>query len=170
MANPLSDPALADPMFRELRRRHPDVDVVLLPAPDPAAHPPLAGPGQVRALRAHMDAVLGAVGGRLGLEPEEPVRLWWPQAHPLCHRRVVRSAFRDEGRRTPVELLRETADALVALGWDTRPSADRSPRLRAVAGPVELVARATPDALAVRLTSEPLWAADETLEDGEVAP
>lgn len=157
-------------MFGELRRRHPDVDIVLLPSPDPGDHPPLAGPGQVRALAAHVDAVLSAVAGQLGLRPDQTVGLWWQQAHPLCHRRVVRASFTDEtGDRTPVVLLRDAADALSALGWEVRPAADRSPRLRALAGPVELVAEATPAALAVRLTSEPVWAAAETFQDAGVA-
>lgn len=170
MADPTNDAALADPMFSEVRRRHPDVDVVLLPSPEPGAHPPLAGPGQVRALRSHVDAVLTTLSGHLALEPDQTVRLWWQQAHPLCHRRVVRAGFGDPtGERTPVDLLREAADALVALGWDARPAADGSTRLRATAKPVELVAEATPVALAVRLTSEPLWAALEDLEDTESA-
>lgn len=170
MVDPSKDPAPTDPMFAELRRRHPDVEVVLLPSPTPADHPPLAGPGQVRALRSHVDAVLAALSTDLGLDADRTVRLWWQQAHPLCHRRVVRAGFTDEtGGRAPVDLLRAAGDALVALGWDARPAADGSPRLRAVAGPVEVVAEATPVALAVRLTSEPVWAAPEALEGAEAA-
>ena len=170
MTDPALDPPPPDPMLGELRRRHPDLDVVLLPAPAPAAHPPLAGTGRVRGLRAHLDAVLATLAGDLGLAPEEVVRLWWEQAHPLCHRRVVRAGFADtDGRRTPVDLLRQVADALVALGWDVRPAADGAPRLRAVAGPVEAVAAATPSALSLRLTSEPVWSAPEAREDGEPA-
>lgn len=169
MTDPTSDPALTDPMYGELRRRHPDVDLVVLPSATPDDHPPLAGPGQVRALRSHVDAVLTALSGQLGLEPEGAVRLWWQQAHPLCHRRVVRAELVDAAGGPPTQLLRRTADALVALGWDARPAADGSPRLRAVAGPVEVVAEATPTALAVRLTSEPVWAAREALADGEAA-
>ena len=40
---PLSDP-LADPFFDVLRRRHPDVDVVLLPPVAPPAVPPVGVP------------------------------------------------------------------------------------------------------------------------------
>lgn len=170
MADPTSDPALADPMFHELRRRHPDVDVVLLPAPEPDSHPPLASTGQVRALRAHVDAVLATLSRRLGVQPRESLGLWWQQAHPLAHRRVVRAAFvSGSPDRPPSDLLRTVADELVALGWETRPAADGSPRVRAVADPVEVVAEATGSALAVRLTSTPLWVAPQALADDEAA-
>lgn len=43
---PLSDP-LGDPFFDVLRRRHPDVDVVLLPPVGPPAVPPAAVPPAV---------------------------------------------------------------------------------------------------------------------------
>ena len=62
MASLPPDPALADPMMRELRERHPEVDVVLLPPVAPLDEPS-ATAAQCLARTRHADRVLAT---RLG--------------------------------------------------------------------------------------------------------
>ena len=44
---------------------------------------------------------------------------------------------------------------LASYGWDARPAADGSHRIRAVAGPLELVATANPTSLGLTFTTAP---------------
>lgn len=164
MPQPSPDPALADPFFRPLRLAHPDVDIVLLPPPG-AVGPGLApaGPGQVRALRRHAAAVLDALVSRLGRDASDVGGYWWTQAHPDVHRWVLTASFADLGPGGGVALLRRIGDTLLDLGWDARPAADGRPRLRGVAGPVELVASAYDDAVAVTITTDAVHAPADVL-------
>lgn len=158
-----SDPALDDPLFRELRRRHPDVDIALLP-PQQTTPPPLpqAAEGACRAVQQHSRAVLASVAAQLGLEAGSRVDFWWQQRHPLVHRWASRTDFPRLGGHG-VESLRTLGNILLDLGWDARPVGDDPPRLRAVAGSFELIATGRPDVLTVEVLSEPLHLTPDVL-------
>lgn len=159
MPQPTPDPALADPFFRPLRLAHPDVDIVILPPPGAVGHAlPPAGPGHGRALRRHATAVLDALGSRVGRQPSDVRSYWWTQAHPGVRRWVLTASFSELGPGGGVALLRRVGDTLLALGWDARPAAGGRPRLRAVAGPLELVASASGDAVSVTVTTDAVHA------------
>jgi hypothetical protein len=149
------DPALVDPMMRELRERHPDVDIVLLPPVQPL-DAPAATTAQCQARMLHADRVLATLSERLGREPTARADYWWSQDHPDVRRWVTAAAYGDLDDEGPVPLLRRLANTLVHLGWEPRPAADGSPRVRGVAGPFELVAEATEEAVSVTITSDPL--------------
>ena len=155
MASLPADPALADPMMRELRERHPDVDIVLLPPVRPLDEP-AATAAQCRARTQHAARVLATLTERLGHEPTARVDHWWSQDHPEVRRWVTAASYGDLGDEGAIPLLRRLADTLVDLGWDPRPAADGSPRVRGEAGPFELVAEATRDTVSVRITSDAL--------------
>lgn len=145
-----TDPAITDPFFRALRQRHPDVDVVMLP-PQPTTPPglPAAGVEDCLASAHHVDEVLGSLLVRLEGQPGRRLAFWWEQDHPLVRRRVAAATL--TGLEDGVEALRRLGDALLELGWDTRPVGDDPPRLRAVAGPVEVRASAGGDRLSVEV-------------------
>jgi hypothetical protein len=155
MASLPPDPALADPMMRALRERHPDVDIVLLPPVPPLDEPP-ATPAQCRSRMQHADRVLATLTERLAVEPTARTDYWWGQDHPEVRRWVTSASWGETGEEGAVPLLRRLADTLVHLGWEPRPAADGSPRVRGEAGPFELVAEATTDAVSVTITSDPL--------------
>jgi hypothetical protein len=100
--------------------------------------------------------VLATLSERLEHQPTARVDHWWSQAHPEVRRWVTAASYGDLGDEGAVPLLRRLADTLVHLGWDPRPAADGSPRVRGVAGPFELVAEAHGDAVSVSITSDPL--------------
>lgn len=168
----------ADPMMRVLRERHPDVDIVLLPPQDlaPPAVPPTPG-GACRALQRHTLAVADTLADRVGHEPAHRLGFWWPQSHPLVHRWVVRVDF-TVADGSGVELLREVSRTLLGLGWDARPAADGSARMRALSGPLELLAEATAEHVQVSVMTAPLHieapvmsTLDQHLDDAaQVAP
>jgi hypothetical protein len=149
------DPALADPMMRELRERHPDVDIVLLPPVHPLDEP-VATAAQCRSRMQHADRVLTTLSERLDREPTARADYWWGQDHPEVRRWVTAAAYSDLGDEGAVPLLRRLANTLVQLGWDPRPAADGSRRVRGVAGPFELIAEARGDAVSLSITSDPL--------------
>jgi hypothetical protein len=155
MASLPPDPALADPMMRALRERHPDVDIVLLPPVRPLDEPP-ATPAQCRSRMEHADRVLATLTERLDREPTARADYWWGQDHPEVRRWVTSAAYGDLGDGGAIPFLRRLATNLVSLGWEPRPAADGSPRVRGVAGPFELVAQATADAVSVTITGDPL--------------
>ncbi|PUA79020.1 hypothetical protein [Nocardioides currus] len=151
------DAVAADPMMRVLRERHPDVDIVLLPPVEPILDRPSATWAQCRALQHHADTVLATLSLNLGHEPATRVDYWWSQAHPEVRRWVTAASYADLGDDGARALLRALGNLLVRLGWEPRPAADGSPRLRGVAGPFELIASAADDAVSVNITSDPLY-------------
>lgn len=150
------DLVAADPMMRTLRERHPDVNIVLLPPVEPITDRPSATPAQCRALQQHADTVLATVSRGAEREPSTRVDYWWSQNHPEVRRWVTAASYADLGDGA-VPMLRSVGNLLVRLGWEPRPAADGSPRLRGVAGPFELVASAVGDTVSITLTSDPLY-------------
>lgn len=155
--DPAEDRVAADPMMRTLRERHPDVNIVLLPPVEPILDRPSATPAQCRAVQHHADTVLATVSLNLEREPTSRVDYWWSQSHPEMRRWVTAASYGDLGAEGALPLLRTLGNLLARLGWEPRPAADGSPRVRGVAGPFELIASATGDAVSVNITSEPLY-------------
>ncbi len=147
----------ADPMMRIVRERHPDVNIVLLPAVQPIVDQPSATMAQCRSVQQHAAAVLATVSLKLGREPSTRVDYWWSQDHPELRRWVSAASYAGLGDEGAVSLLRALADLLVRLGWDPRPAADGSAQVRGVAGPFELIASADGPVVSINLTSDPLY-------------
>lgn len=132
------DPALADPMLRVLRERHPEVDVVVLPGPvPPAPDSPRVDPAGLTAMAARLDEQVGDLLAALSREPgwtgaerfsrwhtDEWGRQWYESGA------VVGGLAEGDA----VALLRATGAALVALGWRARPVPGDRPRLEAARG------------------------------------
>lgn len=158
------DLVAADPMMRTLRERHPDVNIVLLPPVEPILDRPSATPAQCRALQQHADTVLATLSRDVGHEPSTRVDHWWSQSHPEVRRWVTAASYTDLGDGA-LPILRSLGNLLVRLGWEPRPAADGSPRLRGVAGPFELIASAVGDAVSVNITSDPLHIPADLYDD-----
>lgn len=157
MAMDPEDPVTADPMMQIVRERHPDVNIVLLPPVEPILDRPSATPAQCRALQRHADTVLATISLNVEHEPATRVDYWWSQSHPEVRRWVTAASYAELGDDGAVALLRELGNLLVRLGWEPRPAADGSPRIRGVAGPFELIASAESDVVSVNITSDPLY-------------
>lgn len=128
------DPALADPMLRVLRERHPEVDIILLPGP--AARPPVPtlAPEEREALAHSTEALVDDVLAHLSREPAwaESVRegRWRDDSQGQArYEVVVVVSGLEEGAN--IDLLRATGGALVELGWQARPVRGKRPRLAA---------------------------------------
>lgn len=151
------DPVTADPMMRILRERHPDVNIVLLPPVEPILDRPSATPAQCLAFQKHAATVLATLSLNVGHEPSTRVDYWWSQGHPEVRRWVTKASYADLGDDGAIPLLKTLGNLLARLGWEPRPAADGSPRIRGVAGPFELIASAEGDAVSVNLTSDALY-------------
>lgn len=151
----LEDPVGGDPMMRIVRARHPDVNIVLLPPVEPILDRPSATTAQCLAIERHADSVLSALD--LGHETATRVDYWWSQRHPEVRRWVTAASYADLGDGGAVSLLRTLGNTLSRLGWEPRPAADGSPRIRGVAGSFELIASADGDAVSVTITSDPVY-------------
>ena len=147
------DPALADPMLRVLRERHPEVDVVVLPRNEPAPAAPVLDAAGRQALATGLEASLDGVLARVVPVPAPVARegAWhtdeWGQQ---WYESVAVVGPLDEG--LSVGLLRATGHALVGLGWQARPVPGTRPRLEA-RRPTGLRATASvrPDSLVVKM-------------------
>lgn len=151
------DQVAADPMMRIVRERHPDVDIVLLPPIEPILDRPSATPAQCRAIEQHADTVLATLSLNLEHETASRVDYWWSQSHPEMRRWVTAANYVDLGDDGALALLRDLGNLLARLGWEPRPAADGSPRIRGVAGPFELIASAEGGVVSVAITSDPLY-------------
>lgn len=158
------DPVAADPMMRTLRERHPDVNIVLLPQVEPITDQPSATHAQCRALQQHADTVLATLSLNVEREPSTRVDYWWSQNHPEVRRWVTAASYADLGDDA-LPMLRSVGNLLVRLGWQPRPAADGSPRMRGVAGPFELIASADGDAVSINITSDPLYIPSDLYDD-----
>lgn len=150
----------ADPMMRIVRERHPDVTIVLLPPVEPIHDRPSATTAQCRAFQQHAETVLATLSRHLDSEPSTRADHWWSQRHPEVRRWVTATSYGNLDKGEPVALLRSLGTLLSKLGWDPRPAADGSPRLRGAAGPFELIASAGSDSVSINLTSEPLFVSE----------
>ncbi|MCY7395735.1 MAG: hypothetical protein LH468_06170 [Nocardioides sp.] len=161
---PSGDPALRDPLFGELRRRHPDVTLVLLAPPAlPEAAPSPAPVTEVRAFEQRVRRALDDLVGTVGVEPGATTTLWWRQGASGVHRFVARAVFTD--LPTPVRSLGATYDELEDAGWRLRASSRPRPRFEGERGLLSVRAVAYPTALQVQVTSEPLVLDADTLAE-----
>lgn len=152
---PIGDPALRDPLFRELRRTHPEVTIVMLPQqPVPSVLPPSVPLEEARALEDRTRRTLEGLVDASGDEPSGVAALWWRQAPDGSHRFVTRATF--TGLDLPVRELRAMYDHLEDAGWRVRALSDPRPRFEGEHGPLRVRVDAYPTALQVQVTSEPV--------------
>lgn len=144
-------------MMRVLRQRHPDVNIVLLPPVRPLVDQPSATLPQCRAVQSHAATVLATLSLEIGGEPSSRVDCWWSQDHPEVRRWVTAASYADLGDDGAIPALQSLGNLLVRLGWEPRPAADGSPKIRGGSDPFELVASAQGGVLSVHLTSDPLY-------------
>ena len=145
-----------DPFWSVVRRRHPDVDIVLLP-PDTG---PAAEPGSSLAPQALLDltervaapwAVLGPLVPADG-DRVDPVVDWSPGE--AGHALVVETAVRGLGQEGGTDLLRRVLGALGERGWRFAPSSRAGlPLLRATDGLLDLEGVAGPGATTLTLAT-----------------
>lgn len=126
---PPVDPLAAEPLLRTLRAAHPDVDIVVLPTPSPAAveaatlpddpsHESAASPATADRCRQALNPA-GTPSRRIG---------WWHGALDDTVQPVVTDRFDAPGSATPDRVL----TALTDDGWSARlVSTERFPRLHA---------------------------------------
>src|SRR5687767_9914602 len=122
MATPPTDPTLVDALFRELRQRHPEVDIVLLPPQATVAEPrvPEADAEQrgalAESLEQHVDDLVARLSHEPGWTAEERAGRWitdeWGHT---CYETAVEVTRLADGDN--IALLRSTGNALVGLGW-----------------------------------------------------
>lgn len=153
-----ADPAVIDddPFWSVVRRRHPDLDIVLLP-PDPA---PADVPGSSlapEALREVTERVVATWAALVPLIPADgeridPVVDWSPG--DAGHALVVDTAVRGVGQEGGTDLLRRVLGALGERGWRFAPSSRAGlPLLRATDGLLDLEAVAGPGATTLTLAT-----------------
>ena len=153
MANP--DPAAADPFFRVLRERHPDVDVVLLPPILPRAADADAWHGDPEAVADDALEALRTLGVALGTDLPAGVRFWKHHDEAAQQHLTVVTSFPAPGRE--VADLRRMGQVLLDLGWLAVPleRQDR-PTLEARRDGHRLVAHVVEGGVDVVLTSRPV--------------
>lgn len=157
------DPALADPMLRVLRERHPEVDIVVLPQTAPAPRAPDLTSEQRATLAGDVERSLDDLLDRLAAHPAAgQVRrdaTWhsdeWDQTWYECVAVVGPLGTGDN-----MALLRATGRALVGLGWRARPVPGGRPRLEARRGGLSAAATVRPDTLVLTLRTAKARAAD----------
>ena len=164
MASP--DPAAADPFFRVLRERHPDVDVVLLPPVRPRAADPDAWTGDPEAVVEDAVEALHVVGVALGVDLPPGVRFWKHHEEAAQQHLTLATSFVAPGREVPE--LRRLGQALVGLGWDAVPlEREDRPTLEAHRDGHRLVAFAVEGGVDLVLTSRPV--ADSAWTEGALS-
>lgn len=155
------DPAVVDDdrFWSEVRRRHPDVDLVLLPPDDADAAAVLAPlpPTLVRTVAAAAVDAWRTLAPLLveRREPDPPAVRWVSAdgGHALLVTKAVRGLGEDGG----VDLLGDVAEVLGRRGWRLAPSRRTGhPLLRATDGQVDLEAEAGPGATVLRLATRVL--------------
>ena len=165
MTAPAPDPALADPMLRVLRERHPEIDIVVLPQTAPAPQAPDLTREQRGALAGELDRSLDDLLARLATDsaagPVQRDAAWhtdeWDQTWYECV-----AVVGPLGEGDNVSLLRATGHALVGLGWQARPVPGDRPRLAARRrGGLSAAATVRPDSLVLTLRSAKVRVADE---------
>jgi hypothetical protein len=118
-----------EPFYRELRRRHPDVDIVLLAGqePDPT---PAVDPDAARRAAAHTRLTFDEIWHALLDEPASPSSSWRPgTVVGVVHTELTGS--RDVEQPEHHDLLDRGADLLTARGWSVRRHDQGVPRVLA---------------------------------------
>lgn len=158
----MPEPSL-DPFFRVLRESHPDVDLVILPPATPA---PVDEDPAVRSLARDLVAAVGdtvdELLARTGIRPTARVEFWSSNSRDGSRSRVARAGVLELEEGAPGPLLEHVGNALLALGWDARPYADGSRRLRGVSGDLVCEAEATGSSVIVEVRSAALPLSDAT--------
>lgn len=169
MATPPTDPALADPLFRELRQRHPDVDIVLLPPVPVVAESqvPSLTVAQRTELIEELDTVVGDLLARISLDPawtgaERAARWRTDELGLVFHETAAEVGDLPEGAN--IALLRTAGAAFVGLGWQVRPVFGDRPRLIARRGTLSATATVREDAFILKASTAHVRRA-ETSED-----
>ncbi|GAB3995178.1 hypothetical protein [Nocardioides marmoraquaticus] len=140
-----------DPFFDELRRRQPDIDIVVLP-PDvtPPDAPPL-GPSARRARADEVDRILDGLVRHTGLDDGRRTG-GWRRTTGAAHRYAARTSWTDLTPQQSIGALRSLRDHLVDdPAWDARPGPGGGARLVAVDAAARFVveAHAEPHSLVV---------------------
>lgn len=152
-----------DPFWSVVRRRHPDVDVVLLgPATPPQDDAdvttplPAATVREVALLVGQTWASLAPAVTRAAGEPRTPTVSWRQRGttHPR-HALVVTCGLPAIGRRAGVVLLRDVTGSLLDAGWAIQATTtpDQVARLDARGGVVDVRGEAGPGATVLRIAS-----------------
>lgn len=148
-----ADPIATDPFFKVLRERHPDVDIVLLPALEPRAADVDAWTDDPRIVEERSAQLLGEVIHAMGVEAAPGPPVW--RDHPEAPQRYVR--FETSWAATPpVPELRRLGTTLLELGWDAEPVATERPTLRATRAGHILIAEVSTAEVDLELTSPPV--------------
>jgi hypothetical protein len=153
MASP--DPAAADPFFRVLRERHPDVDVVLLPPTRPRPADADAWTGDPEVVADDALEALRVLGASLGTDLPVGVRFWKHHEEAAQQHLAVATSIAAPGTEVPE--LRRVGQALLDLGWDARPLEHQErPTLEARRDGHRLVAHVVEGGVDLALTSRPV--------------
>ena len=130
------DPALVDPLFRELRQQHPEVDIVLLPQPAPveADSVPALGHEQrgalAEALEMLIDDLVAVLAREASWTADQRAGRWRTDEGGLTwYESAVEVADLAEGAN--IALLRATGQVLSDLGWQAVPMPGDRPRIAA---------------------------------------
>ncbi len=158
-----ADPAAADPFFRVLRERHPDVDVVLLPPTRVRPADADAWTGDPEAVVDDALEALRVLGVSLGTDLPVAVRFWKHHEEAAQQHLTVATSFPAPGREVPE--LRRVGQALLDLGWRAAPlERQERPTLEAFRDGHRLVARVVEGGVELVLTSRPVadaaWSED----------
>jgi hypothetical protein len=117
-----ADPAATDPFWAPVRRRHPDVDIVLLP-PEQAADEPADQPPADPELLSRLWAT--AVGG------DEPTETAERRVQGRLETTWTRESDQPVDPATAQAVVRRTAETLEQAGWHVLAPADGLPRVQA---------------------------------------
>ena len=162
MASP--DPAAADPFFRVLRERHPDVDVVLLPPTRLRPADPGAWDGDPEVVADDALEALRVLGVALDTELPADGHFWRHHEEAAQQHLTIVTSFPAPGRE--VAELRRVGRSLLDLGWQARPiERDERPTLEAHRDGHRLVAYAVEGGVDLVLTSRPV--ADSARSDAD---
>ncbi|WP_370201119.1 hypothetical protein [Aeromicrobium sp.] len=138
-------PVAQDPFWGVVRRRHPDVDLVLLTGRSPL-DPPAAEPDdaisldEARKIERGVDDAYGSIRHLLPPDTPAPTRLW--RAADGGHAYLNEKALRGLAGPRAVVTLRALARALQDRGWEVAASGDEArPHLMSTNGWIDLDVR-----------------------------
>lgn len=161
-----ADPRILDddPFWSRVRRRHPDVDVVLVPSDGPGDDPPeeaTATPGEIGSMLATVGELWRSVVRPILAEAgaTAPPSIRW-RRRPDGGTAIVQKALPGVGQEAGTDLLRALFHALHDRGWSVGPGIGPGtslelPALRATDGTLVLDAAAGPGATVITLAGPP---------------